>query len=76
LENNASRSHEKPLKTQEKARFRQEQEEAIHRALREYNAEIMVVFNLDFGHTDPQYIIPNGGKIRIDGVQKKIFVTY
>jgi muramoyltetrapeptide carboxypeptidase LdcA involved in peptidoglycan recycling len=69
-------SHEKPHTTQEKEHFRQEQEEAIHRALSEYNAKIMVVFNLDFGHTDPQYIIPNGGKIRIDGVQKKIFVTY
>jgi muramoyltetrapeptide carboxypeptidase LdcA involved in peptidoglycan recycling len=67
---------EKPYTSQEKERFQQEQEEAIHRALSEYNSKVMAVFNLDFGHTDPQCIIPNGGKIRIDGIQKRIFITY
>jgi muramoyltetrapeptide carboxypeptidase LdcA involved in peptidoglycan recycling len=34
------------------------------------------VFNLDFGHTDPQCVIPNGGRIRIDGVEERIYATY
>ncbi|MBO0789516.1 MAG: LD-carboxypeptidase [Ktedonobacteraceae bacterium] len=59
-----------------KAKFVAEQEEAILAALNEYHARAMAVFNLDFGHTDPQCIIPNGGKVRIDGHQKRIFVTY
>jgi len=37
---------------------------------------VLTIFNLDFGHTDPQFLIPNGGKIRIDGVQQKLYITY
>jgi muramoyltetrapeptide carboxypeptidase LdcA involved in peptidoglycan recycling len=34
------------------------------------------LFLLDFGHTDPQVIFPNGSSVTIDGFQKRIFVTY
>ncbi len=60
----------------DKARFTSEQEEAIRRALREYHPQALAVFNLDFGHTDPQCIVPNGGKLRIDGIGKRIYATY
>ena len=60
----------------QKARFIQEQEDAITAALREYHPQVPVVFNLDFGHTDPQVVIPSGGHIRIDGIQQRIYVTY
>ncbi|MBA2676952.1 MAG: LD-carboxypeptidase [Ktedonobacteraceae bacterium] len=69
-------SFEKPYNAQEKVRFCQEQKDAILNALSEYNPGAMVIFDLDFGHTDPQCIIPNGGKISIDGIQKQIFVAY
>lgn len=35
--------------------------------------ELPIVANLDFGHTDPQMIIPLGIKTEIDCVKKKIF---
>jgi muramoyltetrapeptide carboxypeptidase LdcA involved in peptidoglycan recycling len=54
----------------------QEQEEAITSALQEHHPHILAVFNLDFGHTDPQAIVPNGGNIKIDGTQRRIYVTY
>ncbi len=60
----------------EKAQFTSEQAEAITRALNEYHPGVLVVFNLDIGHTDPQCILPNGGRVRIDGVQQKIYLTY
>lgn len=69
-------SFERPHNLEQKARFIQEQEEAITSALREYHPNVLVVFNLDFGHTDPQAVIPNGGNIRIGGIQKRIYVTY
>lgn len=69
-------SFEHPHTAQEKAAFTSQQEEAITTALREYNPSALVVFNLDFGHTDPQCIIPSGGHIRIDGIQQRIYVTY
>jgi muramoyltetrapeptide carboxypeptidase LdcA involved in peptidoglycan recycling len=61
---------------EEKAIFTSKQVEAVTRALNEYHPEVPVVFNLDIGHTDPQCIFPNGGQIRIDGVQQKIYLTY
>jgi muramoyltetrapeptide carboxypeptidase LdcA involved in peptidoglycan recycling len=61
---------------EEKARFASAQEEAVRRVLREYHPRAPAVFGLDFGHTDPQFIVPNGGRVRIDGVEERILVTY
>lgn len=48
------------------------QQNAVKSALRDYNSNIPVVFNMNFGHTDPQIIIPNGGMATIDFEQKTI----
>jgi len=64
----AAWSSEHPNTAEQKARFIPDQEEAIRCALAEYHQHAVAVFNLDFGHTDPQCIIPNGGRIRIDGI--------
>ena len=42
----------------------------------EYNPEAMVVCGPDFGHTDPQYVLPYGGRMTVDGVARRISVTY
>lgn len=36
----------------------------------------MAVFDVDFGHTDPQLVVPVGGRIRVDGPSRRITVTY
>jgi muramoyltetrapeptide carboxypeptidase LdcA involved in peptidoglycan recycling len=64
------------LSAEAKERYKREQEEAILKALQEYNPSMLAVFNLDFGHTDPQFIVPSGGHIRVDGVAHKIFMIY
>lgn len=46
------------------------------RALEEYAPETMAVFDVDLGHTDPQVIMPYGGRVRVDGVARRIVVTY
>lgn len=56
--------------------FREQQEASILRALSEYNPDAMVVFGPDFGHTDPQYIVPYGGWMTVDGPARTISVTY
>lgn len=48
------------------------QQNAVKQALIDYNADIPVVFNMNFGHTDPQIILPCGGTVSIDGAQKAI----
>ncbi|MFI5617649.1 S66 peptidase family protein [Streptomyces sp. NPDC051567] len=60
----------------EKARFRREQREAVLRALGQYAPETLVVFDVDLGHTDPQLVVPVGGRIRVDGPARRIVVTY
>jgi muramoyltetrapeptide carboxypeptidase LdcA involved in peptidoglycan recycling len=51
-------------------------EESVLAAVSRYAPKALVVFNVDFGHTDPQLIVPVGGRIRIDGVSRRIWVTY
>jgi muramoyltetrapeptide carboxypeptidase LdcA involved in peptidoglycan recycling len=35
-----------------------------------------VVCGPDFGHTDPQYVLPYGGQMAVDGRSQRITVTY
>lgn len=65
-----------PHTADERSAFIQQQHTAILRALSEYNPTAPAVFNLDFGHTDPQCVIPLGGHITIDGGARRIYVTY
>ena len=59
-----------------KRRYAQDQRAAILSAMREYLPEAVVVFNLDFGHTDPQLVMPHGGWVRVDGMARRITVEY
>jgi muramoyltetrapeptide carboxypeptidase LdcA involved in peptidoglycan recycling len=65
-----------PLNENERARFRLDQEEAAMRAFDIYAPEALVVFGPDFGHTDPQYVVPYGGSMTIDGPSKRILAHY
>ena len=66
----------KPLGAAERAVYRAEQRAAVLRALDDYNPSVMVVFGTDFGHTDPQYVVPYGGEITIDGPSRTITAVY
>lgn len=52
--------------------FMVNQKNAVKNALRDYGFNIPVIFNMNFGHTDPQIIIPNGGMASIDFTRKTI----
>ncbi len=67
---------DKPNSTDQQAAYRQAQRETVLKVVREYNATIPVVQNVDFGHTDPQIALPMGKTARIHAAQKKIFLTY
>ena len=57
-------------------RYREEQRAAVLRALADYNPAAMVVFGVDFGHTDPQWVLPYGGRITVDGPARRITAHY
>ncbi|WP_225834602.1 S66 peptidase family protein [Streptomyces sp. NK08204] len=69
-------SFEQPNKAEDKRRYTTEQREAVLRALATYAPETMAVFDVDFGHTDPQLVIPYGGSVSVDGPARRITVTY
>jgi muramoyltetrapeptide carboxypeptidase LdcA involved in peptidoglycan recycling len=69
-------SFEQPNTAEEAARYATEQREAVERALKTYAPNMLVVFDVDLGHTDPQVVVPYGGVIRVDGPARRIIVTY
>ncbi|MFF3374257.1 S66 peptidase family protein [Streptomyces sp. NPDC002680] len=69
-------SFERPNSPAEGDRYAAEQREAVQRGLRAYAPGMMTVFDVDFGHTDPQIVIPYGGSVRVNGPDRRITVTY
>ncbi|WP_435282437.1 S66 family peptidase [Streptomyces koelreuteriae] len=67
---------ERPNTPEEAARYASDQREAVLRAMRAYAPDTTIVFDVDFGHTDPQLVIPYGGILRVDGPERRITVTY
>jgi len=60
----------------EKTEYRKQQREAIIKAVRNYNKEIPIIQNLDFGHTAPQICLPNGCNVFIKAQEKRIFANF
>lgn len=69
-------SFERPNSPKEAARYAAEQRDAVLRAMRAYAPDTTIVLDVDFGHTDPQLVIPYGGIVRVDGPARRITVTY
>jgi len=61
---------------EERARFRDEQREAVLRALADYHPSAMAVFGVDFGHTSPQWVLPYGGRMTVDGPARRIIAHF
>ena len=67
---------DKPLDSEARKIYQQEQRDMIIKTVRQYNKSIPIVQNLDFGHTDPQIPIPYGMCARIDTENKKVFTIF
>jgi muramoyltetrapeptide carboxypeptidase LdcA involved in peptidoglycan recycling len=61
---------------EQKRAYAEAQRVAVMKVIGEYAPEAVVVFDLDIGHTDPQLILPYGGAVRVDAVQRRISVRY
>jgi len=65
------------VRTQEqRVKYRAEQQAAVLRAFAAYNTEAMIVFDVDIGHTDPQWVLPYGGRMTVDGPGRRIVAHY
>jgi muramoyltetrapeptide carboxypeptidase LdcA involved in peptidoglycan recycling len=61
---------------EDKARYVSAQHAAVLAAVSEYHPAAPLVFGVDFGHTEPQHVIPSGGTVTVDGMNQRIEVTY
>jgi len=67
---------DKQFTKEERTTYINEQQKTILETVRMYNKKIPVVQNMNFGHTDPQILMPYGGIAKIKANEQKIYVTY
>jgi muramoyltetrapeptide carboxypeptidase LdcA involved in peptidoglycan recycling len=70
----ATRNHRERPGDAERAAYRDRQREAIAGQLDRYNPDVPVVFDLDFGHTNPTLALPIGGRAVVDPTAERIDV--
>lgn len=56
--------------------YREAQAHAVVAALEEYAPATPAVIGPDLGHTDPQYVIPYGGLLTLDGPARRLWAEY
>jgi len=59
-----------------RAAHRAEQRDVAIELVGRYNPDAVVCVGVPFGHTRPQWILPYGGKITVDGVEQKVWADY
>jgi muramoyltetrapeptide carboxypeptidase LdcA involved in peptidoglycan recycling len=60
----------------ERRALREEQRDTAIRVIHAYNPDAVVVVGPPFGHTRPQWIVPYGGFMTVDGAQQRLWADY
>ena len=60
----------------ERAAYRAQQRDVAVEVVTRYNPDAVVCVGVPFGHTRPQWILPYGGEVTVDGVERKIWADY
>jgi muramoyltetrapeptide carboxypeptidase LdcA involved in peptidoglycan recycling len=61
---------------EERAKFRDDQRAAVVRAFDAYAPDALIVFGIDFGHTAPQWVLPYGGTMTVDGPARRLVAHF
>jgi len=69
-------SFEKRPSATERAAYRAKQRDVAVEVVTRYNPDAVVCVGVPFGHTRPQWILPYGGEVTVDGVERKIWSDY
>jgi len=69
-------AHDQHRDPAERTGYREDQRAAVLRAFDAYNPGAMIVFDVDIGHTDPQWVLPYGGLVTVDGPNRSITAHY
>ena len=68
--------HEHRPSPEERAAHRAEQRDVVVDLVARYHPEAVVVVGVPFGHTRPQWIVPYGGSMTVDGVAQRVWADY
>ncbi|VXB18344.1 Microcin C7 self-immunity protein MccF [Microbacterium sp. 8M] len=60
----------------DRAALREAQRDAVLTAFARYNPGAVVCVGVPFGHTRPQWILPYGGRMTLDGTARRIVAEY
>lgn len=69
-------SFDKKPSASERAAYRAAQRDAAIEIVCRYNPDAVVCVGVPFGHTRPQWILPYGGEITVDGGEQRIWADY
>ncbi|MGO1320348.1 MAG: hypothetical protein ACTII7_08920 [Galactobacter sp.] len=58
------------------AQFRAAQRDAVIEQVGSYNPGAVVCVGPSFGHTRPQWILPYGGTVTLDGISRTLTASY
>ncbi|WP_370619600.1 S66 family peptidase [Mumia qirimensis] len=61
---------------EERRRLRDAQRDVAVATVAAYNPDAVVVVGIPFGHTRPQWILPYGGTVTVDGVRRRVVADY
>lgn len=61
---------------EERARLRRAQADVMVETVHRYNPDAAVCVGVPFGHTRPQWILPHGGEMTVDGVEKRVWAEF
>ncbi|WP_436906550.1 S66 peptidase family protein [Halosimplex marinum] len=70
-----TRSREDDRTDDEREQYRADQRATVREWVREYNPAAPLVFDLDFGHTNPTVPMPMGGRVAIDTAERAVEFT-
>lgn len=59
-----------------RVQWRAAQRDAVTQAVTRYNPDAVVCVGVPFGHTRPQWILPYGGAITLDGAARTVTASY
>jgi len=62
--------------SEQRAARRAEQREVAVATVQRYHPDAVVVLGVPFGHTKPQWILPYGGLLTVDGVERRVWADY
>jgi muramoyltetrapeptide carboxypeptidase LdcA involved in peptidoglycan recycling len=60
----------------DRAALRIAQRDVAMSTIDRYNPDAVVVVGVPFGHTRPQWILPYGGSVTVDGVSRRVWADY